>query len=242
MLNTNCTTCNSIINQQTSCIGSPLCVSPCNPDFGCVDIINTGCVFYNGTNLNTVLAAINSELCTQSVSGDTCRVKVSNSDACCDYLGNKIVSNTLNVSILTNNITNCQSVDIEDKPWTFTNVNYLNGFTTPTQVGYSSARYGIKTGYPTTTNLAEIRFHGQMLTPSIAGVGLVTVSFNLPLSLAPSTNKYINGIAFSTTNDIAIPYSLIINSNGQVGFICNGVVDRIIQLIVPLDNITYIKN
>lgn len=255
MLNIPCTNCtNSIINQDISLIGHPFCVNPCPPDTGCTYWQNTSCTIYNGvslsclnipsgSNLNTLLAAINTEICNlapPSGATSTCQIYSSCTDPCPSSLVNKITSNTLNVSLSTNGITQCQTVDIEDKSWIFTNVNTVysqpnNIISGPYTYLFTPVRYGVRNGYPTTNNLLEVRFHGQLFIPSgVSQTGL----FTLPLALRPTTDKFYSLNAFypGVTNF----YLLYISS-------ITGLVSITIQLvdsptIVSFDGLNFIKN
>lgn len=263
--NPNCNGCNkcqnSILNNQSSIIPSPLCAPTCLPVTGCEDTFPSNCVIYYGPNLSCTgiltndniaiaLSKINSSICSIAPSGVNCNIYASCTDPCPSALVNKITSNTLSVTLNTNGITSCQTVDIEDNPWNFTNLSPRSGFTTPSSAGYSQVRFGVRTNYPTTNNLLEVRFHGQVQTTSFITIISNTspsqpvLVFQLPSSAYyPTTNKYYSGITFSIIGSpVVIYYTIIIYTSGIVGIYCFSLYDGLIQAIIPFDGINYIKN
>ena len=88
---------------------------------GCLVNITTDCVTTTktytcietapGTMLTTVLDSIDAKLC--AIPPPACQVKVTSSDACCDYLDSKITSSTLGISVVTDGTTGCQTLNIE---------------------------------------------------------------------------------------------------------------------------------
>lgn len=112
-------------SQQCVPIIPPLPLGPCtecNPcaQQGCLQSITTDCVttvkLYNcfqtasGTSLTTVLDKIDALICAITPS---CKIQISADDNCCDYLGSKITSSSLNITTVTNTGTGCQTLNIE---------------------------------------------------------------------------------------------------------------------------------
>ncbi len=271
--NKNCNGCSvSILNGESSIIPEPICVQNCGSIVGCSEPIFSNCVIWTGgtlpctnifTNdtLTTALGKIDARICAIAPpSGVNCNIYASCTDPCPSSLVNKILSNTLDVSLATNGITNCQQVEIEDKQWLFSIPLLQNGFTTPVSFPSplnlivptptpSSVRYAVRIGYPTTTDLLEVRFHGETLTPFFSpSIGLINkVLFQiLPLSKAPITPKYFIGIAVPlTANGFPIPYSILINTDGKVIINASSPlysVDTNVQIVIPFDGLNYIKN
>lgn len=93
--------------------------NPCG-DTGCTDIVYTDCVYTlkalpclglpAGSTLTEVLSGINSFVCNPNLT-NTCKVKVSATDTCCDYLASKFYSDTLNLSIKKTGT--CEKIQIE---------------------------------------------------------------------------------------------------------------------------------
>ena len=111
----------------------PTC-GPC-AQVGCLQSITTDCVVTTmpypclgntaiNTNLTTVLNNINSILC-NIPTGNTCQVKVTESDPCCDYLSNKITSSSLVITTPTNTETGCVTLNLEVSKTTRPTI-YLN--------------------------------------------------------------------------------------------------------------------
>ena len=255
----------SILNNQSSVIPNPLCTPPCGPVIGCPDIVFSQCVIYSGANLNctgintndnltVALGKINAQICGISPPSGYCTVQVDGNDTCCGYLYPKIQTSTLNKSI--NNVGGCESIQLDEKPWTFQNVGYLNGFTTPSAFptplntispntpSTTPVAYGVRTGYPVVPNLLEVRWKGEMLTQFFTPAnGLVNVlAFQIPVSIAPTTPKYYTGTAIDSSGIYTVVYSILINTDGKV-YINTGpsFVDRNIQIIIPFDGLNYVK-
>lgn len=116
--------CTTTLFNQSSIIPDPICVPACLPDYSCpLGIINTSCIVYNGISLecldvpsgsplNTLILALE-DLCTSIVPPtDSCTLKVSETDDCCDYLVNKIVSDTIDITTETDG-SGCETLRLE---------------------------------------------------------------------------------------------------------------------------------
>jgi len=130
----NCPTCKeSILSQTESLIGKTQCTQPCPPEITCVDIIPSNCVFYSGSTLScpsgstsvnygvTITEALNTMyqlLCQNSTS---CTAKITAGDNCCGYLFDKFSSSSLDITTVTNEA-GCQTLNIEEKCWTWNTV------------------------------------------------------------------------------------------------------------------------
>jgi len=125
-MNTNC--CTTLLNGTTSIIPIPLCSFGCPQEYNCEYTYNSGCIIYNGptlsclnipsgSNLNTLLEAVEILCENQNVPTQSCTVAISSNDHCCDYLVNKLVSNSGTIAFTTNNTTtpsgNCQTLSID---------------------------------------------------------------------------------------------------------------------------------
>lgn len=112
-------------NQQCKpAVPCPPSSSPCDPcstcnQNGCLFSIITDCVLTtkayscfntsSGTSLTSVLDSINNQLCTAG----SCKLKVNADDICCDYLANKIISDTLTITTVRNEQTGCVVLQVE---------------------------------------------------------------------------------------------------------------------------------
>lgn len=195
-----CEGCNStsILNKEVSQIAQPICQDECPTNVGCPDIINTQCIIYNGSllsclniptgaTLNTLLAAIES-LCEATANPSNCKAKISSNDTCCGYLEDKITSSSLNIT--TQNDGSCESITIEEKCWTWTNIGaccssndgtYKDGWSnqgTSTQIGQFS---NVKECIVKLRGVAKKRFTSPV-TQSIL--------FTLPTGKRPLQQRY----------------------------------------------------
>ena len=255
--NLSCSQCQmGILNNQSSIIPNPLCAPNCPPIIGCTDPVYTNCVYYTGGNLlcsggntgeglNIILSKLDTQICGLTPPSGTCTVQVDANDTCCGYLNDKIQTTTLVKTI--NNSGGCESIQIEDRAWLFTNVNYSNGYSTPIAIGYSPVRYGVRNGYPTTTNLLEVRLHGQLTTPTFSSASPLSnsLAFSIPPSVAPSTNKFFNGIALGNSATATYAYFIVVKTNGEIRISVNRITGGAgdpTQIIIPFDGINYIKN
>lgn len=129
----NCPTCKeSIISQTPSLIGNTVCNPDCPEDISCEDIIPSNCVFYSGATLScpsgntsvnygdTITVALNKmyQLICQNSTSNT--VQITANDTCYGYLGSKITSSTLDITI--SNPGACEKLNLEEKCRTWTNI------------------------------------------------------------------------------------------------------------------------
>jgi len=116
--------CTTTLFNQSSIIPDPICVSPCPPDYSCPNgIINTGCIIYNGPSLDCLnvlsgspiqvfIDAVEALCANNEPPTNSCMVQVNADDQCCDYLINKLVSDT--ITITTQTVSgNCTVIDLE---------------------------------------------------------------------------------------------------------------------------------
>ena len=234
------------MNQQSSIISTPLCAPICTPNLGCADPIYTQCTYYTGNNLlcsgiftgddlTTALGKIDAQICSLIPASGKCTVQVDANDTGCGYLNDKIQTTTLVKSI--NNPNSFESLQLEDRPWLFQNVTLQGGAVTPAGVNFSPVRVGTRQGYPTTNNLLEVRFHGQLVAPNTVN-GPVTI-FTLPPSIRPLTTKYYNGYSNLNPNSLAL-YFIVIYPTGAVTLLTSPADSN--SVIVPFDGINFVKN
>lgn len=108
-----CTNCkDKILNGTPTLIGNTKCNGDCPEQIGCTDPIPSECVFFSGAGLECygvqygdsitkVIQTFNKNL----------GVRVSDSDTCCGYLPDKLVSDTITIS--TDTVNGCQVVRLE---------------------------------------------------------------------------------------------------------------------------------
>lgn len=210
--------CLDCLSEDKTLIPEPLCQGECDENLGCVDIVNSNCVIVNpnlsclnqvsGITLSVALQAIDAKLC-QSISNlNSCKVKVSATDDCCDYLAAKVgVANGLMKATVRTN--NCEQLVISHPTWNtvnFTQVNNpfvlgLNGLYTPKASTY----------YNGAQRVHEVKLNGGFTyTPQLlSSTSFVQVS-KLPLGIPAPTTDYYCSYTFIDTNGNTIVYNIIV--------------------------------
>ena len=256
----NCPTCKeSILNQTPSLIGQTQCNDPCPQEVTCEDFIASDCVFYSGQNLACPSGQTNiayQDSVTQAIQtlhGLICNINSSNivgvtaNDSCPGYLSTKIISSSLTVSVTNPGF--CESLSIEEKCFTWNNVNlpstsdgtFKAGWGNPTdptiqKVQYSNAKAcSIKlrgtAGYNSGTNV-------------LPSNGII---FKLPAGFRPLKSRRfsVNIIAYNPNNiPILLPCFIFIQPSGDVLFFTfiGSTNLNLKQLDVSLDGIEFETN
>lgn len=240
-----CTNCkDSILNDEDVIIPDPQCQDDCPDDVGCPDTLSSGCVIYqgsdiscldieNGDTLTEIIVKLGA-LC-DSITGSitACKVRVNADDTCCDYLESKIKSDTLDVSVDVDG-RDCKIIRIEEKDWTWTNINITNGawVSAKTLAPYSdwaTLQYGVKND--------EVQLKGGLFKSSNTSNTLI---FTLPLSIAPTEKKVYQGSWFQ--GSYIVLFTISIDTNGEVRiYLANyPALTPNIQVLISLDFIRYI--
>lgn len=239
--------CLDCLDDSKTLIPAPECQGDCPDDLGCVDIVNSNCVIVNpalpcvnqtsGVNLSTALQAIDAKLCQNSSNVSTCKVKVSATDECCDFLNPKIgVGNGLTKSIVRNN--NCEVLTISHPTWSDVNFNQvlnpfslgLNGLYVPKASTYFNGSQRVH----------EVKLNGaftSVITPPgfLNGQTQITLT-SLPIGIpAPLTDYFYNYTHFDNNGNVVV-YSLIIF--GQITLFIAGQIVVKAKVLTGAGNIT----
>lgn len=165
--------CLDCLSDEKTLIPSPICQSDCDNIPQCEDELNSNCITVTpalpcintqaNTALTLILQAIDAKLC-QSVNNlNNCKVKVSATDNCCDFLDNKIsVANGL---VKTKTATSCEKIQISHPTWNSVTFNQVvpQGFVMGSQVGTNIPK-------------AHTYFNGAQRVHEVKLTGLITVS------------------------------------------------------------------
>lgn len=229
-----------IIYQTRSLISNPKCNEDCPEEIVCEDIIGSNCVFYSGLTLacpsgNPENIVYYGDTLTQAITklyGLVCQnstsntVQVTANDRCYGYLASKITSSSLDISVT--NPGACEKLNIEEKCWTWTAANLLNGFTnfpSGQPVEYSSIKE------------CSVKLRGRFSRTTLsAGTHVI---FKLPLNRAP---QYPRVFSILTTSSI-LPTGLgfiTVATNGDVTLSYSPLAAG--SVIVSLDGIEYETN
>jgi len=194
-----CPTCKeSIISQTPSLIGKTECTSDCPEAITCQDIIPSNCVFYSGSNLSCSginfgdsLSLAFSKIDTLLCNTGGCKVKVSATDTCCDYLETKVTAGTgVTVTKTTAIAGICEKLVISVNPATlvWNTIPLTSNF--ETIVLYQPPEYSNKDA------LGRVWFRGVFRnTVQVAGSTQYPISTSLlPTSVRPKyLRTYFNG-------------------------------------------------
>lgn len=243
---TNCPDCKGgILNKQHSALGTPQCNGNCPEDVTCDgNTVNSSCVIVNvnmdcveveaGQTLSEALSALN-EKCQQTIdSGNSCKVKINSDDTCCGYLEDKITSTTLDIEVSTEGRT-CKHLTIEEKDWTWVDINNLKSPWKNLKNVQSSAaklQYGYKNN--------EVRFKGQVYTEVASGSSQL-LSAALPTTVRPSERKVFTTTYSDGTSVLII--NIVIQTTGVVNIeiLFPVLPSTTSNVIFSLDFINYIK-
>jgi hypothetical protein len=184
----------------------------------CLSKTYTSCVFYTGTtyttaddgieiclgkSLNTILETIIDRILSIE---DTCTVKVSSTDECCGYLAEKLVSDTLEFTTVTDEDTNCQtlSVDIPAPDWE------------AVTFGSTFSNQGVEAARASVDGLGKVELRGRVTGSSVTTTTTVTT---LGTAFRPTDTRFINVNVNNSGN--YYPGVIQIQSNGVVSILCN---------------------
>lgn len=209
----NCNPCNkSILSQTPSKIGETQCTQPCPPEITCEDIIPSNCVFYSGATLTcpsgntsvnygvTITEALNTMyqlLCQNSTS---CTAKVTANDDCCGYLFDKFSSSSLAITTVTNPLTGCQTLNIEEKCYTWTELTRSNlGLAAPWT---SASQLGFEKPAVSSIKGCIVRLAGAVFRENITSSGDILIG-TLPSGKRPNKTR-----RFTVNFTTSLPYPL----------------------------------
>jgi len=218
----------------------------------CQDIIGSNCVFYSGGSLEcidvsygdtitSVIGSINTAICNLQ-SSNSCSVKVSADDSCCDYLGNpggivgsqgnKIRSTSLSIDIVGDS---CQYLQIEERCWIWRSV--LSGIGDGRFKGkWGNLGLGFQTAQYSNIKECVVKLRGTVInslyTPSD------TIIFVLPVGLRPLFDRRFsvnisNGIS-SAPSSVGFIY---VRANGNVELQYTQTTSG--ATVVSLDNVSF---
>lgn len=226
----NCPTCNkSIISQTETTIGKTQCTQPCPPEITCEDIIPSNCVFYSGSQLicpsgttsvnygDTITEALNKMyqlLCQNTTS---CTAKITANDECCGYLFDKFSSSSLAITTVTNPLTGCQTLNIEEGCFSWNNVLnaglvdgiFLNSWTNfdPTFLDVQRVQYSNVKG-------CSVKLRGSFARNQ-GWNGLSSVIFILPPAFRPLKTRWFHATVDAASFGLK-PATILIKSTGEV--------------------------
>lgn len=260
----NCSDCkDSILSNQKSTLPDPQCQGDC-PEISCNGIgTYTDCVILNdtyscivpsGSTLSEALEEINTKLCQNIVS--SCGVQITTSDSCCgtlgnpsglpDSQGNKIRSESLAINIEGPSGT-CQYLSIEEKDWTWTNLNLGSNYTNGAPgsippIVYANPSVGIKNDEVRFRGLIKVNTYNSYINQT-ATLPVLPNNLLLPLQFRPSETKVFQFVG--NVSGIWVTVSIIIYNTGLI----NTEITRMYSpnpstytgLTISLDHISYIK-
>lgn len=187
----------------------------------CLSKNYTSCIFYTGStyttaddgiqvclgeSLNTTLETIIDRLLSLD---EQCTVKVSSTDECCGYLGEKLVSNTvgtLSITTVTDSETDCQTLNIEIPEITWETIT----------LGSTFSNQGVETARSSVDALERVELRGRVTGSTITTTTTVTT---LGTAFRPVDTRFIN--VNVNNNGTYYPGVLQIQSTGVVSILCN---------------------
>lgn len=193
----------------------------------CFSTNYTSCVFYTGTTYNTTddgieiclgksLNVILETIIDRLLSLDEqCTVKVSSTDECCGYLGEKLVSNTvgtLSITTVTDSETDCQTLNIEIPAPEWEAITFA---ATYSNLGSESARASVNA-------LGQVELRGRVTGSNVPASGIVTTLGTvfrpedlrvLSITVNNSGNYYPGIMTISTAGVVTI----FTNTSGWTG-------------------------
>lgn len=252
-------TCLDCLSDEKTLIPAPICQDECDNTPQCEDELDANCITVTpalpcintaaNTALTIILQAIDAKLC-QSVSNlNTCKVRVSATDECCDFLNTKVsVSNGLTKSIVKSG--NCETLTISHPTW-----NSLN-FTAPLlSPAFTLGLIGLNIPKAHTYFTGNQRVHEVKLTGLISfNLGSLSLNFknnltkltSLPLGIpAPKEDYYCSYSKILPGGNIMVA-EIVIGGQSTLSFETGGVyvqifssISEFFQSYFPLDGINY---
>ncbi len=184
----------------------------------CLSKNYTSCIFYTGStyttaddgiqvclgeSLNTTLETIIDRLLSLD---EQCTVKVSSTDQCCGYLGEKLVSDTLDITPSELDVNSCQTLSIEIPEITWEAIT----------LGATFSNQGVETARSSVDALERVELRGRVVGSTITTTTTVTT---LGSGFRPVDTRFIN--VNVNNNGTYYPGVLQIASTGVVSILCN---------------------
>ena len=184
----------------------------------CLSKNYTSCIFYTGTTYTTTDDGI--QVCLGESLNDTletiierllsldeqCTVKVSSTDECCGYLNEKIVSDTLSITAVTDEETDCQTLAVEIPTPEWEAITF----------GSTFSNQGTENAEVTVDALGRVELRGRVTGSSITTTTTITT---LASGFRPSDTRYISVNVNNSGN--YYPGVIQIQSSGVVSILCN---------------------
>lgn len=210
-----CPTCkDSIVDRTPSLIGETQCTSNCPQEITCLDIQPSSCVFYSGSNLSCsginygdtlslAISKINDVLCETG----GCKVKVSSTDNCCEYLESKIAEGVgVSITKETANPSGCERLLISTNPGSL----IWNNITLPASLSTISGNQPPQ--YSNKDSLGRVWFRGSFTftTPLLVG-GLINLSTQLPANSRPLYKRLLYNGRSDGNGTTSVEFAVLAN-------------------------------
>lgn len=184
----------------------------------CLSKNYTSCIFYTGStyttaddgiqvclgeSLNTTLETIIDRLLSLD---EQCTVKVSSTDECCGYLGEKLVSDTLTLTTVTDSETDCQTLSVEIPTPEWEDIT----------LGSTFSLQGTQDAEASVDALGRVELRGRVTGSAITTTTTVTT---LGTAFRPTDTRFISVNVNNSGN--YYPGVLQIASTGVVSILCN---------------------
>lgn len=184
----------------------------------CLSKNYTSCIFYTGStyttaddgiqvclgeSLNTTLETIIDRLLSLD---EQCTVKVSSTDECCGYLGEKLVSDTLTLTTMTDSETDCQTLSVEIPTPEWEDIT----------LGSTFSLQGTQDAEASVDALGRVELRGRVTGSTITTTTTVTT---LGSGFRPTDTRFIS--VNVNNNGNYYPGVLQIASTGVVSILCN---------------------
>lgn len=184
----------------------------------CLSKNYTSCIFYTGStyttaddgiqvclgeSLNTTLETIIDRLLSLD---EQCTVKVSSTDECCGYLGEKLVSDTLTLTTVTDSETDCQTLSVEIPTPEWEDIT----------LGSTFSLQGTQDAEASVDALGRVELRGRVTGSAITTTTTVTT---LGSGFRPTDTRFIS--VNVNNNGNYYPGVLQIASTGVVSILCN---------------------
>lgn len=184
----------------------------------CLSKNYTSCIFYTGStyttaddgiqvclgeSLNTTLETIIDRLLSLD---EQCTVKVSSTDECCGYLGEKLVSDTLTLTTVTDSETDCQTLSVEIPTPEWEDIT----------LGSTFSLQGTQDAEASVDALGRVELRGRVTGSTITTTTTVTT---LGSGFRPTDTRFIS--VNVNNNGNYYPGVLQIASTGVVSILCN---------------------
>lgn len=251
--------CLDCLSDEKTLIPAPICQDECDNTPQCEDELDANCITVTpalpcidteaNTALTIILQAIDAKLC-QSVSNlNSCKVKTSANDSCCDYLGNKIsVSGGLIKTTVSSN--NCETLNIAHPDWNYNDLLITDGrFTKGGDSPYLTLPAPQVGAYYNTNTLTfdhEVKLKGvivlaqNQLTVGSPSFFTSTVIGNVNNVLKrPATDKFFSGNIIAGQDVYSYNITIRTNGNIELSIVSNISASNRIPVIISFDGINY---